>query len=193
MRGRGVMPSVSVMGRAIGGMALVAGLLAGCHDTSSTSETALQRWMKEQSALANHAATRLSVTAELAGSKSEPTLRFRLLNMTTATVELYKGELPWSPVYENGLDLFAISSDGRSLDRLFVMSHYGPAIVKIPPGESLEGEYQVSHAFVGDWNQQHETLLLWSWKLPKQLTRPREVATGYIVIPAPTDPMNDEP
>jgi len=133
------------------------------------------------------------VTAELSGSKSDPALRFRLVNISLWVVELYKGGLPWSPVYESGLDLFAISSDGRSLDRFFVMSHYGPDIVKIPPGESLEGEYRISHAFVGDWNQQHETLLLWSWKLPKQLNRPREVATGYVVIPAPSDLMNDEP
>ena len=184
MRGSSVMPGVSAMGRAIGGMALVAGLLAGCHDTSSTSETALQRWMKEQSALANHAPARLSVTAELAGSRSEPTLRFRLLNTTTATVELYKGELPWSGVYESGLDVFAISSIGQPLDRFIAMSHYGPDVVEIPPGESLEGEYQISQDFAGDWTQRHETLLLWSWKLPKQLNRPQEVATGYVVIPA---------
>jgi len=168
-------------------------LLVGCHDRPNTSETELQFWMKEQAALGNHAPTRLSVTAELAGSRSEPTLRFRLVNISTGTVELYKGELPWSDVSENGLELFAISPDGRPLDGISVPSHYGPNLVRIPPGESLEGEYQVSWGFVGDWAQQHETLLLWSWPLPKQLNRPREVATGYVVIPAPTDLMNDEP
>lgn len=58
-------------------------LLVGCHDRPNTSETELQFWMKEQAALGNHAPTRLSVTAELAGSRSEPTLRFRLVNIST--------------------------------------------------------------------------------------------------------------
>lgn len=183
MRGRAMVPSLPATFRVVATLLLLVGLMAGCRGSSNASETELQLWMKEQAALVNRLPTRLSVTAELGGSRSDPTLRFHLVNRTTETLELYKGELPWSPVSENGLDLFAISASGQSFDRIFVISHYGPDIVEIPSAASLEGEYPISHAFLGEWTQQDETLLLWTWKLPRQLNRPREVATGYVIIP----------
>jgi hypothetical protein len=157
--------------------------LSACTSPSHETESGLVSWIEQHSKLSQSAVPEIAIAATLAGSASDPTLRFRIVNISSAEVVLPSSSLPWGNA--ESLRVLALSPTGESLERVYLLDgQLFPEPVTIPPGASLEGSAPISNFFVEEWPRPHHTLVLWSYSLPSNPAGARAVATGHIVIPA---------
>lgn len=152
---------------------------------SSTTKTWRDRYNE-----ATHGVPPYLVTSRYDAKTSA--LRFTLKNVSNTNIELDHWVLPWGN--PNGVDYFAVTSDGRILDQLYSLTDPGTANpVIIRPNQSISGEVSLGGLINFDSTGTHpfvavhlhtDMVVVWQYQPWGSRTNPvLPVVTGAVVVP----------
>ena len=114
-----------------------------------------------------------------------PSIRFRLTNISAASLHSYPFQLPRGN--PDSISLVAVRADGRVLPNAYRISDPGPGDhLEIRAGESREGAYTIEDTVqIEPADREQDIFVAWSylwWGSGSK--RPSSPVTGVVVIPA---------
>ena len=148
-------------------------LLSGCARDDS-----LAYWVNNQRHGASVAHPSVAVSAIVKDSK---TISFRITNLADRDLEVIEEHLPWTN--PNNLELLGITASGRIVrcpkpiaDTLRFDK------VAFPAHGTLSGDYSLDVRFDEALSPKEDVLILWSYEVPKELSKETAFCNGFIII-----------
>jgi len=148
---------------------------------AAKAENPIEVWARHFQGADNSIHAPFAVSAILKMSKGKPILAFRFTNLSKQPLALCPWQLPWGSVHS--ITVAAFTPSGKRVPNHYPLENpVCPDILTIPPGQSMEGDYQLD-MLLGDLPTNSDVVVIWFYKYfvdPKK--RPLS-ATGALVIP----------
>ena len=146
---------------------------------------ALQDWSFFNQRFSSTGHPPIFVTAYVKRSGESHVAAFKLTNLSTNPLTIYRSDLPLGNPHS--LSLAAMTTDGQLVPIAFPRICAPSLIeVEIRPGQSMEGDYdlgefiQFSHAPKGK-----DVVVIWAYMPHRSLSARKPVCTGVLVVPNP--------